>query len=154
MEFAQTVAWPQMTPANPPGWQELFFSYGADMVILVVFLGGGIGSVCRYLLAELVQSRSHSEFPIGTLVVNVLACIAIGLLAKYFLHDQAQLLLRTSLIVGFCGGFTTFSAFSVEAFELWSGGNPAAALAYVVASFILCLFGTAAGYAVGPSLNR
>ena len=124
------------------------------MVILVVFLGGGVGSVCRYLLGGLVQSRSHGEFPIGTLVVNVLGCIAIGLLAKYFLHGQTQLLLRTALLVGFCGGFTTFSTFSFEAFGLWTGGKPAAALTYVAASFALCLFGTAAGYAFGPSLNR
>lgn len=124
------------------------------MVILVVFLGGGIGSVCRYLLSGVVQSRAHGGFPIGTLVVNVLGCVAIGLVAKYFLHDQTQLVLRTALIVGFCGGFTTFSTFSFEAFGLWTGGKPVAAFAYVTASFVLCLVGTAAGYAFGPSLSR
>lgn len=124
------------------------------MVVLVIFLAGGIGSVCRYLLGGLVQSQSRGEFPIGTLIVNLLGCIAIGLLAKYFLHGQAQLLLRSALIVGFCGGFTTFSTFSFEAFGLWTGGRPAAALTYVAASLALCLFGTAAGYALGPSLGR
>jgi CrcB protein len=124
------------------------------MVILMVFFGGGLGSVCRYLLGGLVQTRSHAEFPVGTLVVNVLGCIAIGLLAKYFLHGQTQLMLRTALIVGFCGGFTTFSTFSFEAFGLWTGGRQLAALAYVAASLALCLIGTAAGYALGPSVNR
>ena len=118
------------------------------MVILVVFFGGGVGSVCRYLLGGFVQSRSHSGFPIGTMVVNVLGCIAIVLLAKYFLHAQTQQLMRTALIVGFCGGFTTFSTFSFEAFGLWTGERPIAALAYVVASFALCLVGTATGYAL------
>jgi CrcB protein len=124
------------------------------MVILVVFFGGGVGSVCRYLLAGLVQSRSHTGFPIGTMVVNVIGCIAIGLLAKYFLQAQTQQLLRTALIVGFCGGFTTFSAFSFDAFDLWSRARPAAALLYIMTSFALCLVGTAAGYTLGPSLNR
>lgn len=124
------------------------------MVILMVFLGGGVGSVFRYLLGGLVQSRSHSPFPIGTLVVNVLGCVAVGVLAKYFLQGQTHLLMRTALIVGFCGGFTTFSTFSLEALGLWTGGKPVTALAYVAASFALCLVGTAAGYSMGPSLNR
>jgi CrcB protein len=87
-------------------------------------------------------------------LVNALGCIAIGVLAKYFLHSQTQLLTRTALIVGFCGGFTTFSAFSFETFGLLTGGKPMSALAYVVASVAICIAGTAAGYALGPSLNR
>jgi fluoride exporter len=118
------------------------------MVVLLVFLGGGIGSVSRYLLGELIQTHSSSEFPVGTLVVNVLGCVAIGILARQFLNGQAHHLMRAALIVGFCGGFTTFSTFSFEAFRLWSGGKPVAALSYVVASFMLCLAGTAAGYAL------
>jgi fluoride exporter len=124
------------------------------VVILVVFLGGGIGSVCRYLLGELVQSRARVEFPLGTLIVNVLGCLAIGFLAKYFLHEQSGSLARTALIVGFCGGFTTFSAFSLDALGLLTGGKPGTALAYVAASIALCLLGTTAGYALGSSVNR
>jgi fluoride exporter len=124
------------------------------VVILVVFFGGGVGSVCRYLLAGVVQTRSHSHFPVGTLVVNLVGCIAIGIVAKYFLHGQTQLLMRTGLIVGFCGGFTTFSAFSFEALGLLTGGKTIAALAYILASVALCLLGTVTGYALGPSLNR
>ena len=124
------------------------------MVILVVFLGGGIGSVCRYLLGELAQSRARIEFPLGTLIVNVLGCLAIGFLAKYFLHEQSGSLARTALIVGFCGGFTTFSAFSLETLGLLTGGRAGAAFVYVGASIALCLLGTTAGYALGPSVNR
>jgi CrcB protein len=124
------------------------------VVILFVFLGGGAGSVCRYLLGGFVQSRLHTPFPYGTLAVNILGCVAVGIVAKYFLHGQTELLTRTALIVGFCGGFTTFSAFSLETLGLWMGGKPAAALAYAAVSFALCLGGTAAGFALGPSLNR
>jgi fluoride exporter len=137
------------------------------VVILVVFLGGGIGSICRHLLGELVHSRARMEFPLGTLIVNVIGCLAIGFLAKYFLHEHTASLARTALIVGFCGGFTTFSAFSLETLALLSGsafsletlalltgGKPGTALTYVAASMVLCLIGTTAGYALGPSLNR
>ena len=124
------------------------------MVILAVFLGGGIGSVCRYLIGGLVQARSPVQFPIGTLAVNVLGCVVVGILARYFLHGQTQTMLRAALIVGFCGGFTTFSAFSLETFGLLSGGKVLAAFAYVVVSFALCIIGTTLGYALGPALNR
>ena len=124
------------------------------MVIFAVFVGGGIGSVCRYLLGGFVQTRSHTDFPTGTLVVNVLGCVAIGIIARYFLHGQTQLVTRAALIVGFCGGFTTFSAFSFEAFGLLTGGKPIAAMVYVAASLALCLIGTAAGYTFGPLPNR
>jgi fluoride exporter len=119
------------------------------MIILAVFLGGGVGSVCRYLLGRLIDARSNSQFPVGTLVVNVLGCLAIGVLAKYFLNDQTHSVTRAALIVGFCGGFTTFSAFSLETLRLLTGGRPLTALAYVAASVGLCLLGTAAGYAIG-----
>ena len=124
------------------------------MVVVVIFLGGGFGSICRYLLGGLFQSRPHTGL-IGTLVVNALGCVAIGVLAKYFLHDQTQLLTSAALTVGFMGAcFTTFSTFSLEALALVAGGRPLAALSYVAGSLCLCLMGTAASYAIAPSLNR
>lgn len=121
------------------------------MLILAVFLGGGIGSVCRYLLGGLVQTRSGSAFPVGTLIVNVVGCLAIGFLARSFMESQTHAVTRAALIVGFCGGFTTFSAFSFETFELLSAGKTGLALTYIAASVGVCLLGTAAGYAVGRS---
>jgi CrcB protein len=123
------------------------------MVLLWIFIGGGVGSVSRYLLGGLVQSRAHPDFPIGTFVVNVIGCIIIGVVAKFFLHSQTQLLTRSMLMVGFCGGFTTFSAFSYETFGLISAGSYARAAGYVLASVIVCLGGTAIGFALAPSLN-
>lgn len=123
------------------------------MVLVWIFVGGGAGSVCRYLLGSFVQTRAHTGFPVGTLVVNVLGCVAIGLIAKFFLHSQTQLLTRTTLMAGFCGGFTTFSAFSHETVGLISAGAWGRAAGYVVASTVACIAGTAAGLAFGPTMN-
>ena len=115
-------------------------------MILAVFLGGGIGSVCRFLLGNALQTRAPSAFPVGTLAVNVVGCLAIGLLAGHFLEAANENLMRTALVVGFCGGFTTFSAFSFETFSLLTSGRLAMAAAYVAISVLLCLAGTWAGY--------
>ena len=120
----------------------------------MIFVGGGIGSVCRYLLGAAVQTQSQGRFPVGTLVVNVLGCVAVGILAKLFLHSQTTVMWRTALVVGFCGGFTTFSTFSFDFFGLASGGEWGRAFGYAAASVILCLAGTALGFYAGPSLNR
>lgn len=125
------------------------------MITLVsVFIAGGLGSVSRMLLGGFVQSRLHVAFPAGTLAVNVLGCIAVGVFAKLFLHGQTENLVRAALIVGFCGGFTTFSTFSYETFGLIAAGNWPRALAYAGASLVLCVLGTAVGFGLGPSLNR
>lgn len=120
--------------------------------ILAIALAGALGSVARYLLGRLVQQSAHVAFPVGTLLVNVAGCLIIGLLARHFLNDETQPVLQASLVVGFCGGFTTFSAFSLETLGLIQAGNWPKALAYVLASVLLCLGGTAAGYQLGAKL--
>lgn len=124
------------------------------MTLLLIFVAGGLGSVFRYVLGGFVQTKAHAGFPVGTLVVNVLGCIAIGIVAKFFLHSQTQLLTRTTLIVGFCGGFTTFSTFSYDALGLIAGGMWARATMYVGITVASCLVGTALGFALTPSLSR
>ena len=124
------------------------------MVLALIFLAGGVGSLARYGLGRLVQGQMHSGFPFGTLTVNVLGCLAIGLLARFFTHAQTENALRAMLIVGFCGGFTTFSTFSLETVALFKGGEPILAGVYVVTSMALCVVGTAVGLSVGPVLNR
>lgn len=118
------------------------------MTILLIALGGAIGSVSRYTLGIAVQRISHAAFPVGTLTVNVVGCVLVGIVAKAFMHSQTHPDLRAMLIVGFCGGFTTFSAFSLEVVGLAQGGEWLRALAYVGASTGLCLAGTAAGFAL------
>lgn len=117
------------------------------MMILYVALGGALGSVLRYILGGAVQRAFHAGFPYGTLVVNVLGCFFVGVLVKLFMNVEPPAPLRALLIVGFCGGFTTFSTFSSEAIGLAEAGDYLRATGYVVASLLLCLAATAAGLA-------
>ena len=124
------------------------------MIILLIALGGAMGSVARYLLGQAVQSAlSHHNFPIGTLAVNILGCFAIGVLAKVLMHGQTELPVRAFLMIGFCGGFTTFSTFTLETFAFIQGGEWARAALYVGMSAVICVVATAAGFAIGRPLN-
>ena len=118
------------------------------MTILLIALGGALGSVGRYAIGTLVQRSSPIAFPIGTLTVNVVGCMLVGILTKAYVHGQGNPDMRALLIVGFCGGFTTFSAFSLEVVSLAQGGEWMRAAAYVGGSLLLCLAGTAAGFAL------
>jgi fluoride exporter len=120
----------------------------SPMTLVLIAVGGAVGSLSRYGMSRLVQRSAHTGFPVGTLVVNVVGCILVGMLAKGFMNTQAHQELRALLIIGFCGGFTTFSAFSLETIALAQGGEWMRAGAYVAASLLLCLAGTAIGFAV------
>ena len=85
---------------------------------ILVFIGGGLGSCLRYLIALLVRSTS-TQFPYATLIANLLGCFLIGLLAGYFnriglLKENLNLL----FVIGFCGGLTTFSSFTLDIYHL------------------------------------
>ena len=110
------------------------------MGALLVFVGGGLGSLLRYLAALLVGG------PLATLTVNVAGSFAIGLLAAAIPHDASQL--RLFFLTGLLGGFTTFSAFSLDALGLWQRGALAPAAAYILASVLISLAAAAAGLAV------
>ena len=117
------------------------------MIYLLIALGGAAGSLLRYFLGGVVQARSASGFPIGTMVVNISGCLLIGVLVRQFMNMQLSQDLRALLIVGFCGGFTTFSTFSAETLTLVEGGEYARATLYVALSVTLCLLATFAGMA-------
>jgi CrcB protein len=101
----------------------------------LIFLGSGIGGVCRYALSGWVQRLGTDSFPMGTLAVNVLGCLLIGLLSASF---SGRVLVReeyrVALIVGILGGFTTFSAFGMETFALLNDAQFARAGMNVAAS--------------------
>lgn len=124
------------------------------MTILAIAFGGAGGSVLRYLLGGIVQRSAHSGFPYGTLTVNVIGCLIIGILVQLFMNLEPSPTVRGFLVVGFCGGFTTFSAFSNEAIGLLYGGSYAKAVLYVSLSVALCLAATAAGISVTRLLSR
>src|SRR5437764_11124604 len=117
------------------------------MIYLLIALGGAVGSLLRYLLGGAVQRMTASGFPIGTMFVNVSGCFVIGVLVRQFMNMQLSLELRALLIVGFCGGFTTFSTFSADTLGLIEGGEYTRATGYVILSVTLSLLATFAGMA-------
>jgi CrcB protein len=124
------------------------------MTLLAIALGGAGGSVLRYLLGGVVQRATHSGFPYGTLTVNIIGCLVIGVLVQHFMNLEPSPALRGLLVVGFCGGFTTFSAFSNEAIGLVYGGAYAKAILYIALSVTLCVAATATGIALTRALAR
>ena len=107
-------------------------------VLLFVFLGGGLGSCCRYLLSKWMNPLS-AFLPYGTLLSNILACLVLGFAAYLFENRFPQSnSLRLMVLVGFCGGFSTFSTFSNEVFQFIRSGNNTSMITYSLASIILC----------------
>ena len=115
------------------------------MIYLIIAVGGAAGSLLRYLVGGAVQRTSAGGFPVGTMFVNVSGCFLIGILLRQFLNMQLSPELRAFLIVGFCGGFTTFSTFSAETVGLIEGGEYGRATGYVILSVGLCILATLAG---------
>jgi len=110
--------------------------------LLVVGLGGAIGSIARYLLATwTMQAAAPEKFPLGTFAVNLIGCLAAGLLAGWAERHPGVLSpdLRALLFVGLLGGFTTFSAFGLETAQLLRRGEWLVASGYVGGSVLLGL---------------
>ena len=118
------------------------------MILLLIAIGGAAGSVLRYLIGGRVQHFAPHGFPVGTLFVNVAGCFLIGIFIRHFMNIQTHNYMRALLVVGFCGGFTTFSAFSMETIGLIDGGEYPRAFSYILLSIVLCLTATFAGMTV------
>ncbi len=118
--------------------------------IILVFLGGGIGSTVRFLLGRWVNAWHNYHFPFGTLAVNIVACLVLGFVVG--MADHRQLIspaARLFWTVGFCGGFSTFSTFSAETLTLLQGGFHFTTAVYVILSLLLCLAATFGGLYLG-----
>ncbi len=106
--------------------------------ILLVVAGSAVGGGCRFWISSLIQKQSTASFPLGTFMVNMLGCIAIGLvvaIAEKYSSDQTNLMLL--LATGFCGGFTTFSAFAMENLQLLKNGWNLQSAVYIIVSVVL-----------------
>ena|SRR5688572_20332569 len=129
-----------------------------NLAYIWVALGGALGSVARFWLNGVVSTRFGETFPWGTIIVNVSGSFIIGVLgaltlAEGRLSSEARALTTQFLMIGVCGGFTTFSSFSLQTLNLirdrewlYAGGN-------VILSVILCLIATWLGYLLGAAIQ-
>lgn len=118
-------------------------------ILLLIGFGGGIGSICRYLVQVLITRHFAGAFPAGTLLVNITGCFIIGLLFGLAnRHAWLTLEWRLFLITGICGGYTTFSSFSYESISLIREGNYLYFISYVLLSVALGLLATFGGAAL------
>lgn len=113
--------------------------------VLLVGLGGFLGSVCRYGVQQYFLRYFPLSFPLGTFVVNVAGCLLIGLLLGLFERAAAPAAWRLFLATGFCGGFTTFSTFAHENILLARSGDLWVLAGYVAASLIVGMLAVALG---------
>ena len=128
------------------------------LAYLWVAIGGALGSVGRYWLSGLVAARFGETFPWGTLVINVTGSFVIGIFAALAIPEgrmdsQSRLFATQFLMIGVCGGYTTFSSFSLQTLNLlrerewlYAGGN-------VILSVVLCMIAVWLGYLLGATFN-
>lgn len=126
------------------------------MTYLWVAVGGAIGSVARYWIALVITALTGPSFPWGTILINVVGSFIIaffgtltGVAGSVNVPNDA----RVFVMVGVCGGFTTFSSFSLQTLDLAREGRPLLALANIVGSVLLCLIAVTIGYAAAAAIN-
>lgn len=117
--------------------------------MLAVMAGGAIGALCRHLVGIGTLRLFGPGFPIGTLTVNILGSFLMGVLVSWVLPRLPGVEWRLFLATGLLGGFTTFSAFSLDVATLWERGAATQALFYVGASIVLAILALFAGLALG-----
>lgn len=121
--------------------------------VLAIAAGGAVGSVLRYWLSTWVHGFAGREFPYGTLAVNVLGCLLMGFLFALLVERlSSDSVVRAAILIGVLGGFTTFSSFSIETFNLLEEGLWLRAGINAAASLILCLTATWIGVTTARAL--
>jgi len=121
-----------------------------------VFLGGGLGSLARWGASGLIANKLGETFPWGTLIVNITGCFIIGFFAAATGPEGrwiAPATLRQFFMLGICGGYTTFSSFSLQTLTLAQDGQWVKAGANILGSVVLCLLGVWLGHVLAMNLN-
>lgn len=120
---------------------------------VLVFVGGGAGSLLRYLTGRLVPATLNSSpFPNAILLVNVVASFMLGALVGWIMHRSADESIRLLIGVGFCGGLSTFSSFSVDTVVLLQQGRLGAAVLNIGLNVVICLVASTTGLFFGEKL--
>jgi CrcB protein len=119
------------------------------VIIAGLMVAGAAGAVLRYLVDRYVQGRVESDFPYGTVVINVTGSLVLGFLTGSALHHGLSATWVTVLGTGLCGAYTTFSTFSYDTFRLLGSDAPASALTNVLVSVVAGLGAAVAGLALG-----
>lgn len=121
--------------------------------IFYIFLGGGLGSILRYAISKLFMA-DKSSFPWSTLIANFIGCFIIGIVLGWFINNNKQYSdLYVFLSIGFCGGLTTFSTFSVEGLTYLKNGDLLIFLTYLLFSIIGSILLAALGYYIYQLAN-
>jgi CrcB protein len=126
------------------------------LALILVFVGGAVGSICRFWLSGFVAERFGETFPYGTLIVNLVGSWIIGLAAGWISHFNDAFWASAAeqlLMVGICGGLTTFSSFSLQTCNLMLSGRWGSAFTNIFVSTILCLALVAIGWDLGQRLS-
>jgi len=113
--------------------------------LFLIGIGGGLGSILRWLTG-IYTAKWNGSFPIGTFAVNIFGSLLIGIAYGYLQKNGSNEILKLLFITGFCGGFTTFSAFSYENMQLIQNGQWTTFALYASMSFLFCIAAVFAGY--------
>jgi fluoride exporter len=119
------------------------------VIVAGLMVAGAVGAVLRYLVDRLIQRRMRSDFPYGTLAINVSGSLILGFLTGAALHHGLAIAWVTVLGTGLIGAYTTFSTFTFDTFRLLGSDAPSMAVANVVVSVVAGLGAAAAGLALG-----
>ncbi len=108
--------------------------------VLAIFIGGGLGSVARYGIGKFVAINYPNVFPPATLFSNILACLILVVFVVFLGENYASgSVFRVFIMIGFCGGFSTFSTFALETVQLLEQGNHLYAVSNILVSLLTCI---------------
>jgi CrcB protein len=126
------------------------------LAYILIGIGSALGGMSRYFVSGVITNATGGTFPYGTMLVNITGCAVIGFFATLTGTDGRLLVgtpARQFVMVGICGGYTTFSSFSLETLYLLQAGEWTAAMANAVGSLLLCLFAVWLGYVAAAVIN-